>query len=333
MTLTETLTRRRPDGDSRRATGGIGHTPGQRVLAGLTGLAFVILLIAAVTTDGFLSLANARAILASMAIIGIVAVGMSCITLSGNLISTTLGTTVVVSTMVFLGTLRLGLVPALVLTLLFAMVVTGAQGWLVGALDANPIMVTIAFGTLQLGVTQQITGSSTVYPPADVSYTFLAATVLGLPVALFALFALVAVVEWLLRRTQLGQEFYLVGENRQAARAAGLRVTTVAVVAFAAAGFCAGLAGIFLGAAQRSATLLTSETYTWDAIGAVLVGGMAITGGRGAVYRTVLGALFIATVGDLLLLRGYSTGVQVLVRGLVILLVVIGMHRWRRDNR
>lgn len=303
------------------------------VVGGAVGVMAAAVLVFAVSTPGFLTLANGRAILASMAVIGIVAVGMSFITISGNLISTTLGTTVVVGSMVFLAALGSGVLTAIVATVLACAAIGAVQGLTVGALDANPIIVTIAFGTLQLGVAQRLTGQSTVYPPAGVDFDFLASTVGGLPVAVFVLIGLVIVAELWLRRSRLGAEFVLVGENKRAARAAGLRVTLVATTAFALAGAAAGIAGVLVGAAQRNATLLTSETYTWDAIAAVLVGGMAITGGRGAIYRTVLGALFIAIVSNALLLGGQSTGVQILVRGLVVLIVVIGMRLWRKDDR
>ncbi len=306
----------------------------RQVVVGAVAVAAVALVVyGAATTQGFLSVANGKAILASMGTIGIVAVGMSCITLSGNLFSVTLGSTVVICTMTFLAALALGPVGGIAVTLALGTVVGALQGLVVGGVAANPIVVSIAAGTLQLGIAQRLSNESTVYPPAGASYDFLAATVVGIPVSVYVLAVVACGLELWLRRSRLGRELYLVGENRRAARAAGLRVVTVATVAFAIAGACAALAGILVGAAQRNATLLTTETYTYDAIAAVLVGGMAVTGGRGAIYRTVLGALLIAIVSDMLLLRGYSTGVQILVRGLVVVLVIVGVRLWRRDSR
>ncbi|MBS1678886.1 MAG: ABC transporter permease [Actinobacteria bacterium] len=308
---------------------GVSRSPLERLsrgdLALLLGavVVFGVLVYGAVSTQGFLSYGNFKAILASMGIIGIVAVGMSCITISGNLVSVTLGTTVVVTTMLFLAALTFGPVAAIVLTILAGAAVCALQGFLIGGFRANPIIVTIAFGTLQLGLAQRLTNQSTVYPPHDASFRFLAGTVFGLPLSIFVLIAITLALEFWLRRSRLGRESYLVGENLRAARASALRVTPVAVAAFALAGACAAVAGVLLGASQGNATLLTSETYTFQAIAAVLVGGIAITGGKGAIYRTVLGALFIAVVSDMLLLRGYSTGVQVLVRGLVVLAAVV----------
>jgi ribose/xylose/arabinose/galactoside ABC-type transport system permease subunit len=149
----------------------------------------------------------------------------------------------------------------------------------------------------------------------------------------FVFVAVVAALEVWLRHSRLGHETSLVGENRAAARAAALRVTRVTVVAFAIAGACAGIGGILIGASEGNATLLSGgDRYTYDAIAAVLVGGTLVTGGRGSAARTALGALFIATLSDMLLLRGYSAGAQVAVTGVVVLIVIVAtqLRRGRR---
>ena len=81
--------------------------------------------------------------------------------------------------------------------------------------------------------------------------------------------------------------------------------------------------GILIGATSANASLLLVGSYTYDAIAAALVGGNAVTGGRGSIARTAAGAIFIATISDMLLLRGYSTGAQILVRGIIVVVVVV----------
>src|SRR5205823_7311692 len=111
--------------------------------------------------------------------------------------------------------------------------------------------------------------------------------------------------------------------NKRAARAAAISVAAVATGAFALAGACTGVAGVLIGATNQNASLFIESTYTFDAIAAVLVGGTAVTGGRGSAARTLFGAIVIATISSLLLLRGYSTGIQIFVKGLIVLIVVI----------
>jgi ribose/xylose/arabinose/galactoside ABC-type transport system permease subunit len=144
--------------------------------------------------------------------------------------------------------------------------------------------------------------------------------------AVYVLIAVTVVAEWFLRRTTPGRQMYLVGENRAAARAAGLPVGRVTVIAWASFGACIALTGVFLASFNTSATVSLGGTLTLDAVAAVLVGGTAIAGGRGSAVRTLTGAVFISVVSDLLLLRGFSTGVQILVKGILVLAVVISLH-------
>jgi ribose/xylose/arabinose/galactoside ABC-type transport system permease subunit len=73
-------------------------------------------------------------------------------------------------------------------------------------------------------------------------------------------------------------------------------------------------------------------TYTFDAIAAVIVGGTAVTGGRGSVLRTFLGGLAIASISSIALLRGYSSGVQVLAKGVIVMLVIVLAHAESRSS-
>jgi ribose/xylose/arabinose/galactoside ABC-type transport system permease subunit len=115
-----------------------------------------------------------------------------------------------------------------------------------------------------------------------------------------------------MRRTRFGRQTYLLGENRVAARAAALPITLLTVGAFGIASLYTAGSGILIGATSANASLLLVGSYTYDAIAAALVGGNAVTGGRGSIARTAAGAIFIATISDMLLLRGYSTGAQIL---------------------
>jgi len=104
------------------------------------------------------------------------------------------------------------------------------------------------------------------------------------------------------------------------------------VGAFGIASLYTAGSGILIGASSANASLLLVGSYTYDAIAAALVGGNAVTGGRGSIARTALGAIFIATISDMLLLRGYSTGGQILVRGIIVVVVVV-LTNLRERNR
>jgi ribose/xylose/arabinose/galactoside ABC-type transport system permease subunit len=305
-----------PEGRRRLSLPPVGSTV-------LVTLFVVVLVIGGITTPGFLSIANAKSVMLTSSFVGIIALGMTVIMLNGNLFSLSLATTVAVSASMFLFALQWGVAPAILVSVALAAVLSWPQGLLVGGLRANPIIVTIAAGVIQEGLLLYATGGETVLPHSDANaYTFLNSRPLGIPFAFLVFLVLTAVVEFVLRRTRFGWQIFSLGENLEAARVAGFKITRITASVFMLAGACAGVAGVLLGAFNKNATLSIAGTYNFDAIAAVLVGGSLVTGGQGSASRTFFGAVFIAMLESLLLIHGYSTGVQLLIKGLLVFVVV-----------
>lgn len=302
-----------------------GYTRGRVALAALAALCLLAIVIVGVETPRFLTVDNAKAILNSASLVGIIALGMTFITIVGSMVSLASGATAVAAAMVFMYELRLGLVPALALAILTGAVVTGIQGLIVGAWGANAVILTIGASFLISGVAQKMTSDVIVHASGG-GYKALNATPAGVPVGVYVMLLVAVVFQYVLKRTVLGRQIVLVGENQQAARAAGLRITWVTVAAFAIAGTAFALGGAFLGAFNQGASLQLEGTSTFDAIAAVLVGGTVISGGRGSALRTLVGAIVIATISDVLLLNGLGTGPQILLKGLLVVAVVLALH-------
>jgi ribose/xylose/arabinose/galactoside ABC-type transport system permease subunit len=276
-------------------------------------------------TTRFLSVANGKAILTSTGTIGIAALGATLIVICGGLVSLAIGETAAIAGMVFLPLLDHGLVVALVVSVLVAAAVTALQGWFIGAWRANPIVLTIATASILTAVGERVTQSNAI-TPGSTGYEWLNRTPLRVPVVVWFLLGLTVIVQLVLSRTRLGRLMYAVGENRPAARAAGLPIAVTVVAAFAMAGALIAVSAAFTAAANQNVTLQGAPELTFDAIAAVLAGGTAITGGFGSAVRTLVGAVLIAAISDLLLLRGYSVGVQDLVKGVLVLAVVLIGH-------
>lgn len=292
----------------------------------LLGLLVAALAWAAVTTPGFFTIGNAQAILTSTIFVGMVAVGMTLVMVSGSFVSLALATTATVSAMMFMALLPLGLAPAIVITIMAAGVVGSLQGAVIGGWNANPIIVTIAAAAIMEGVAIALSSGVTINP-VDLDYRILNSRWLGLPVGFYVLVLLVLCVEAVMRFTAFGRMVYLVGDNRPAARSAALPLAGIGAGVFAIAGACSALAGIFMATFNHSASLLLNRgTLGYDAIAAVLIGGAAIGGGRGTVIRSMMGVVVIAVVTDLVLLRGYSTGTQVALKGLVMVAFALAVH-------
>ncbi|HWA45589.1 MAG TPA: ABC transporter permease [Hypericibacter adhaerens] len=296
-------------------------------------LALLLIVGLAAATPGFFTIANFQAVLASTTFVGLVAIGMTLIMISGAFVSMSLATTGTVTAMFFVFALQFGLVPAVLMTVALGAILGLLQGLAIGAWDANPIIVTIAAGSIQEGLSVAISGGTTISPVSD-SYAILNITPLGLPLGFYLLLLLVVVTELILRGTRLGREIYMLGESRAAARAAALPLGRIGASVFCLAGVTAALTGILLAAFNHSASLLLNRgTLNYDAIAATLIGGAAIAGGRGAVWRTLGGVIIIAFATDLVLLRGYSTGTQILLKGLVMMVFVLALHLRSKERR
>ena len=181
------------------------------VLAGVT-------IYGAATTTGFLTVSNLKAILTAASFVGIIAVGLTVIVLTGNLFSLALGQTAAVSAMVFLYSLRIGLTAAIILTLVLGLAIGAVQGFAVGAWGSEPDHHhDRRRGTHGGNRRLALHGESIVPPASETSWERLAQPVSSLPAPVYVFIALTVVLALVMRRTRFGRQIYLLGENRAAA--------------------------------------------------------------------------------------------------------------------
>lgn len=294
----------------------------RRLVLAIRLTALLALAIWAFTTPGFLSPLSFIALLNAISFIGCVAVGMTFITLTGNIMSLCLGATLSASALVFLACLGLGVSAAVVIAIAFGIAVTALQGMLVGYLRANPILVSIAALALILGLAEFITGGQRIYP-AGGGFAIFKGKLAGIPVQTLIFFATVVIGQIVLSATRWGREMVMIGSNPRAAWAAGVGTGAVITGAYSLAGAFSAISGILLAVRYGSGDMELGSGYDYSAIAAVLVGGTAIQGGSGSVVRTLIGVSIIATVEVALLLRGFSDQLQYLITGLIVLAVIL----------
>ncbi len=276
----------------------------------------------ALSTPGFTSPLSINSLLNAISFIGCVAVGMTFITITGNIMSLALGATVSASALVFLASLSLGVFPAFLVAILFGVVITAVQGALVGYIRANPLLVSIAALSLLIGGAALATGGQRIYPGGEGLQVF-KGRVAGIPIEALYFFGTVLVGQFVLSWTRIGREMIMVGSNLRAAIAAGVNTARAVTFAYVLAGACSAVAGVLLAARYGSGDMELGTGYDYTAIAAVLVGGTAIGGGSGSVVRTLIGVAVIAIIATVLLLRGFSQQWQYLITGLIVLAVIM----------
>jgi len=295
-----------------------------RVFSWAQTIGIIVLLVVIFATPGFLAKPSILSFLTTVSFIGCVAIGMTLITISGNIMSFALGATVGVTAMVFiLASNRLGFHFGLVVGLLFGSLLTGLQGLMIGWVRANPIIVSIAALALIYGLTQAFAEKGTIYADPGIFPASVKGKVGGVPIefVMFVLSALIA--QFILSFTRFGRNLFMVGSSFRAAEAVGVNTWRTITGAYLWAGFFTSLAGIMLAVRYDAANMDYGVAYDYDAIAAVLVGGTAIGGGHGSAIRTFAGAMVIAAVQVMLLLRGLRQEWQYLAAGLIVLGVII----------
>lgn len=289
---------------------------------------------AVVEVDNFATRNNFSSILFSVSAIGTAAVGMSVVTLSGNLFMLSMGPTAAVASIVFAETLRHGLVVAVFACAMLGLIVGSVQGVVVGVLGANPIVTTIAAASIITGLGALYSGGLTTVGEGDPSWLGVDRRFGLIPNQLVVPVATTVVLTLIVEHARMGRELRLIGTRRSVAEHAALRIGRILVVTYAGAGLCAALAGALLASQSAQGNLQVGATLDFDAIAAVLVGGVAIYGGRGKVYDALTGALFLAVLSNVLLVNGLDFEVQLIARGAVVFVAVaIGAILQRWPNR
>ena len=318
--------------DSARTRAGPART--MVVPLAVVGALLVLGVVGWITTPEFITYRNFQSIVRAAALIGIVAVTMTLITIAGSFFSLSVSQTAAMSAISFAAFLSWGFPvwAAVLVVVLLASAVGVVQGGAV-ALGGNPIVVTLAVGAVIFGMVAWLTDNKTVRTGTDAAEWIGTSRPLEIPSQTWAFILITAIIAVVLTRTRFGREVTLVGANRFAATTSGLRPGMVAVYVFLVSSLGAALAGIFTAAQFSQGRLDHFDGVDIDAIAAILVGGAAIQGGEGSATRTALGAVFIAALQNLMVLRGFSFGVRVFFVGLAILVSVSAFTLIRNRRR
>jgi ribose/xylose/arabinose/galactoside ABC-type transport system permease subunit len=286
-----------------------------------------------VAVPNFASLANLDAVLRQVAVLGIVSLGQTFVILTAGIdlsVGMLMGLVTVLSNGIMAGDPTLIPVVA-VLALVIGVVVGLANGAGVVVFRVNPLIVTLAMMSVLQGViflyTDRTVGSA---PP---EFRELAYGSIGpLPTSI-VLLGILTVGSWVvLQQTPLGRYIYAVGSASPSARRAGIGVGRVTAAAYVICGALAGIAGLVLAARLGSGYTGAGAGFELDSIVAVVLGGTALSGGRGGVPGTVAGVVLLALIANMLNLLGISPFTQRVVNGLIIIAAIAIYTARRRES-
>ncbi|MFH1841866.1 MAG: ABC transporter permease [bacterium] len=283
--------------------------------------------------DNLLNVAN------QIAVIAILAVGMTMVIITGG-IDLSVGSLIALAAVVAawivgrLGGVDAGAGPMLVGGL-GAMLLCGGcgafSGLMITRFKVPPFIATLGMMQVASGLAYIISRGKPFYQVPDSFVNLGRGTdpLLGIPYAVLLMIGLYLVAHLLMGRTVLGRHIYAVGGNAEAARLAGVRVPRVIVFVFLTCGMLAGLGGVVMASQLKSGAPTYGLMYELYVIAAVVVGGTSLSGGEGRIFGTLIGALIIAVIQNGMNLTNVESYTQKVVLGLVILGAVL-LDRWKR---
>lgn len=326
----------------------------------MVGLFLAIFVAGMIFTDDFLTWFNVKTIIRDAALVGIMAIGLTFVTLSGNFFLLSMKEIAALSIICFATLMgaewnQWGATDgdltnsALLMTFLVAffatMVVTTVAGAIQGALiglGGNPIVVTLGAAGLFFGIGSWWSDNLVVSyrRPHGAEWLGTGSFLGDIPNITVAFIIIAIIAELVLRYTTFGRQVYLVGANRAAGRATGHENFGMAIKCCIIASVCAAFVAIAFSGQVSSAHVNyfssefgSSGDMTIMVIAIVMVGGNSIMGGYGSTLRTSLGAIFISTVDNMMVLNGFNSGARVLAVGLMIVFSIIVFALVRRGSR
>lgn len=287
---------------------------------GIFVFTLVLVLVAAVFVDGFASVINITDVFNRAAPIGIVAVGMTFVVISGNYLDLSVVAQVATAAVVLIAVSNsYGIPAAIALALVIAVAYALVNGLGVGVFKANAVIVTLSTTFVGLGLLRWFTGGSIYFGPQDGAIRDFGLTKWGpFPLSMLVLIVVAVVLEWVLARTNFGFTVKSFGSNPLSTRLAGVNTGWVIIGAFLLSALGAMIGGFVLAAFSNTAVSAMSTGYDFRALAAIVVGGTSVFGGKGSILRTLLGVVFVSVLTNIMVLSGLSFGIQQMVIGALI---------------
>ncbi|OXR48209.1 ribose ABC transporter permease [Pusillimonas sp. T2] len=261
---------------------------------------FVVMLVVFYAIDQrTLSPGNLMNVLNQVSILAIVTVGASVVIFSGGF-DLSAGAVVALSAVLaalvvdITGDVWLGVSAGIFIGL----VVGGLNGFFVGYLNVSPLIVTLGALNICRGLALVLAKDGAIYSFPSWYTNFGAMRFLGIPSLAWVAIVLFVIVSLILRYTPFGLNLYASGGNPKAARLSGVPVARVKLIAFAISGACCGVAGVLLTVRSGGGDPTSGMLYELEAIAAVVLGGAALSGGEGRLWRSMLAILLLAVLAN-----------------------------------
>ena len=281
----------------------------------LIALALLVVVVS-ILSPSFLTTKNIFNVLRQTSVNAIIAAGMTFVILTGG-IDLSVGSILAIS----------GAVCASIVALAIGAVVGFLNGFIISKGKLQPFIATLATMTVFRGLTLVFTdGKPITLGSGDLAVAFGkigGGSIFGIPTPAIIMIVVFLVCGYVLNNTTMGRHTYALGSNEDAAKLSGLNTDKIKIAVYTISGILAAVAGIIITSRLFSAQPTAGNSYELDAIAAVVLGGTSLTGGKGKISKTIVGALIMGVLSNALNLLDVSSYYQMMVKGVVILIAVL----------
>jgi len=286
------------------------------------GMVWVLIALTIVTNilyPGFFEIGNLRNLLTQNAPVGIVAIGMTFVIVAGGFDLSVSAVYALAGVLfaIFAGDMSVPIAGALALGC--GLVAGAVNGLIITRLAVNPFVATLGSASAISGLAFLFSDSQPVVTDKAGFDVLGNGLIFGVPVAIVVLGVLFLVAGTVLARTVYGRSIYAIGGNAEAARLSGIRVDLIRFSTYALTGICAALAGMFTASLTGVGQADIGANVTLDSIAVVIIGGTSLMGGEGAMWRSLVGLLILATINNLFDALALDTSAQLLAKGLIVI--------------
>ncbi|HAZ37124.1 MAG TPA: ribose ABC transporter permease [Clostridiaceae bacterium] len=291
----------------------------------------LILITATFLSSAFLTVDNLLNVVRQVSIIAILAAGMTFVIITGGTdlsvgSITAIAGAISASMLIKTNSVFIAIIVGLFIGLLFGL----ANGLFISRGGMPPFIVTLATMAIARGCVLVFTNGSPIAVKSS-AYKFIGkGYLLGIPFPIIILIIVYAIGYVILKYTKFGRGVYSIGGNREASRLSGINIKKVETLVYTISGLLAGLTGIILTSRLGSAQPIAGTGYELDAIAAVILGGTSFSGGEGSILPTVVGALILGVVDNILTLTDVNPFATNIVKGIVILLAVLADSKFKK---
>lgn len=273
----------------------------------------------------FLTQTNLLNVLRQISINGILAIGMTFVIITGG-IDLSVGSVVAFCGIVSAGLIRdaqMAVMPVVLIAILIGTVMGIFNGYFVAYWKAPPFVVTLSLMTIARGMTFVYCNGRPISPLTGEFLNIGRGSILGLPIPFVILFLVFILGYVILKYFKTGRYLYAVGGNENSANISGINVRSVKMFSYAVSGCLCGLVAIILTSRVSAGNPQAASGYELEAIAAAVIGGTSLSGGRGRLWGTLLGALLLGILYNGLDLLNVASFYQQIVKGLIILGAVL----------